>query len=185
MKEPLLICLMGAECSGKTTLAQALARHFAGRWVPEHLRRFCEVHGRTPKAHEQAGILQAQLALEAQTLVLARNEGCGYVFCDTAPLLTAIYSDFHFSDSTLYERARALQERYALTLALAPDLPWRADGGQRDGAPTRARIHALIERELARQPRVARISGTGEARLQAAIRAVQSLASDPICKGPP
>lgn len=172
MKAPLLIGIMGAECTGKTTLAQALAQHFGGLWVPEHLRQFCAAHARTPKAGEQAAIMQAQLALEAQALALAREEGRGYVFCDTTALLSAIYSEFHFADPSLYGRARALQARYALTLALAPDLPWVADGVQRDGAPARAGIHALIERELAGQPRVARIAGTGAARLQAAILAL-------------
>ena len=100
MTEPMLICLLGAECSGKTTLARALAAHFSGRWVPESLRTFCEVHARTPKMHEQSEILESQLFRETEMLAQARREECYHVFCDTAPLLTAVYSEFFFSDKS-------------------------------------------------------------------------------------
>ena len=184
MTEPMLICLLGAECSGKTTLARALAAHFSGRWVPESLRTFCEVHARTPKMHEQSEILESQLFRETEMLTQARREECNHVFCDTAPLLTAVYSEFFFSDKSLYERAHALHSRYSLTILLAPDLPWQPDGVQRDGPNVRDRVHKLIERELIQHPRVARISGQGASRLQAAISAVESLVSNDsrICK---
>lgn len=184
MTEPMLICLVGAECSGKTTLAQALAAHFSGLWVPESLRTFCEVHGRTPKVDEQSEILESQLSRETEQLVLARHGKCAHVFCDTAPLLTAVYSEFFFSDRSLYERAHALHSRYSLTILLAPDLPWQPDGVQRDGPNVRDGVHSLIERELTQHPRVARISGRGASRLQAAISAVESLVSidSRICK---
>lgn len=177
MTEPVLISLVGAECTGKTTLAQALAAHFSGRWVPEHLRTFCDVHGRPPMRDEQSAVLEAQLTRETELLVQVHGEERGYVFCDTAPLLTAVYSDFFYDDKSLYERARVLHSRYSLTILLAPDLPWQPDGVQRDGADVRDRVHSLIERELALQPRVVRISGTGACRLQSAISAVASLKS--------
>jgi nicotinamide riboside kinase len=173
----MLICLVGAECSGKTTLAKALATHFSGLWVPEYLRTFCDVQGRTPHVREQSEILDAQVLQETEMLAQAFREECKHVFCDTAPLLTAIYSDLFFSDKSLYERAHALHSRYSLTILLAPDLPWQPDGLQRVGADVRDRVHSLIERELALQPRVARISGTGVSRVQAAISAVDSLMS--------
>ena len=53
MKQPVRVCLMGAECTGKSTLAQALAAHFGGLWVPEYLRAFCDRQGRTPTIDTQ------------------------------------------------------------------------------------------------------------------------------------
>lgn len=184
MTEPLLICLVGAECSGKTTLAQALAAHFSGLWVPESLRTFCEVHGRTPNKEEQSEVLESQLFRETELLAQARREACNHVFCDTAPLLTAVYSEYFFSDKSLYARAHALHSGYSLTILLAPDLPWQPDGIQRDGPNVRDRVQSLIERELSLHPRVARISGYGASRLQAAISAVESLVliDSRICK---
>ena len=170
--EPRLICLIGAECTGKTTLAQALATQMGGLGVPEYLRTFTEHHGRTPDRDEQLHVLEEQVRCEAAALVVARQQQRALVFCDTAPLLTAVYSDYIFADVSLYPQAHGLHARYALTLLLEPDLPWVADGLQRDGAPMRAAVHARIERALGEWawPHV-RIHGTGDARLQAALDA--------------
>jgi nicotinamide riboside kinase len=176
MKRAKLICIIGAESTGKTTLAQTLAEQFDCPWVPEYLRDFCESRGRTPTKCEQSLILETQLIDEMATQVSARLRDRPFVFCDTAPLLTAIYSDFVFADTSLFPRARALHERYALTLLLAPDIAWVADGMQRDGAHVREPITMLIARELAAidAPSV-RIHGHYEARIAAATRAIRAI----------
>lgn len=157
-------------------LAQALAAHFDGLWVPEHLRAFCDQQGRTPMMDEQAGIMRAQFEHEEQVAAQARQADRAYVFCDSAPLLTAIYSDHYFSDRSLFDCAQALHARYALTLVLGPDLPWLPDGMQRDGALVRAAVHTRIQRELQAMhvPQI-EVAGLGEERLQAAILAVETL----------
>lgn len=169
-----LICLIGAECTGKTTLAQALAQQLDGLWVPEYLRTFCDARGRTPVPREQAHIMETQYQQEEAALQRAQSESKRWVFCDTAPLLTAIYSDFIFGDKSLLASARMLHTRYALTLLLESDIPWEADGMQREGDHVRAPIQAMLEAELARvgQP-VVHISGTGAARLAAALEVLR------------
>ncbi|MDP1528940.1 ATP-binding protein [Rhodoferax sp.] len=170
------ICLIGAECTGKSTLAQALAAHFGGLWVPEYLRSFCELNGRTPSADEQAAIMRAQFEQEEQVAALALQAACGYVFCDGAPLLTAIYSDYYFADRSLFDCAHTLHARYALTLLLHPDLPWLPDGFQRDGEVVRTDVHALVQHALQAMhvPHID-VEGRDDARLQAAILAVETL----------
>lgn len=174
--EPLLVSLLGAECTGKTTLARALGQHFSGLWVPEYLRYFCDQHGRPPRADEQALVMREQFRQEEQVLAQARQAGCSYVMCDTAPLLTAIYSDFYFADSSLYDSAHAVHGRYALTLVLTPDVAWVPDGVQRDGSQVRAKVHAMVQHQLrSRHYPCIEVSGTGDERLQAAILAVETL----------
>ena len=171
--QPQLICLIGPECTGKTTLAQALAREMDGPWVPEYLRTFCDARGRTPVPQEQAHIMETQYQHEEAALQLASEQGKAYVFCDTAPLLTAIYSHFIFGDTSLLAAGRMLHTRYALTLLLETDIVWQADGLQREGDHVRAPIQAMLEAELARVGRpVVRITGTGAARVDAALRAI-------------
>jgi nicotinamide riboside kinase len=143
-----LICLIGAECTGKTTLAQALAQQMGGLWVPEYLRSFTDTHGRTPLRVEQAHVLQEQLRLEEEALHLARRQGLTKVFCDTAPLLTAVYSDCVFGDASQYPEALGLHARYAQTLLLEPDIPWVADGLQRDGETMRTLVHTRLQATL-------------------------------------
>ena len=167
--EPQLICLIGAECTGKTTLAQHLALTLSGLWVPERLRLFCDAHGRTPFQSEQSDILEQQAQDEQEALIEARRQNFPFVFCDTAPLLTAIYSEYVFKDVSLYPRARQLHSRYHQTLVLEPDLPWIADGMQRDGAHVRRPIHARIVEELqGLQVPFKPISGMGSARSDSA-----------------
>lgn len=177
--EPRLICLIGAECTGKTTLAKALAQQMGGLWVPEYLRSFTQAHGRTPLRTEQLHILQEQVRMETEALSLARQQGQRVVFCDTAPLLTAVYSDCVFADASLYPQARSLHARYALTLFLQPNIPWQADGLQRDGAEARAAVHLAIERALDvggdNAWPVVRIAGTAAQRLVQACDAVAGI----------
>ncbi len=173
--QPKLICLIGAESTGKTTLAQALAAHFNCPWVPEYLREFCKSCGRTPKRDEQSLILETQVIHESAALVNAQVANAPYVFCDTAPLLTAIYGEFVFGDQSLFPRARTLQTRYALTLVLEPDIAWVADE-QREGAHVRQPITQMIANELARlNVRTATITGHGDARFASALSAIAKL----------
>ncbi len=175
MSTPKLICILGAESTGKTTLARQLAAQFACPWVPEYLRAFCDERGRTPQRHEQAQILETQHRHELAAIAGAA-QATPFIFCDTAPITTAIYSDYVFADASLYARGRTLHARYALTLLCMPDLGWVADGHQRDGPQAQRDVHALIERELARAALpVAPIHGHGEARFNDAVAALDRL----------
>ena len=176
MNPPKLICIIGAECTGKTTLAAALATHYASPWVPEYLRTFCDQHQRTPTPAEQHHILATQLQFEDAALNRAQEQGQDFVFCDTAPLLTAVYSQFVFGDLELYELARSAHQRYALTLLMEPDIPWVADGLQRDSPQVQPTIHQLLVQELRRSGApTASIRGAGEAREMLARQAVEAL----------
>src|ERR1035437_81943 len=171
-----LICIIGAECTGKTTLARALAEHFDCPWVPEYLRDFCDAHGRTPTRDEQLQVLETQHAGELAAQLRAMQQGKPFVFCDTAPLLTAIYSDYIFADASLYACARVLHANYASTLLLGCDIVWQPDGLQRDGAHVRGPVTQHIERELAALALpLTRVSGLAEARLATALEAIKAL----------
>jgi nicotinamide riboside kinase len=141
-------------------------------WVDEALRRWCVYHGRTPKAHEQADIAATQASrIEAATL------DHDLVLADTTPLMTAVYHHQVFGDSSLDAQAVAWQRSHcALTLLTALDLPWRADGIQRDGPQVRRPVDARLRQLLvAGGLPFAVVSGSGESRLESAIDAVAPL----------
>lgn len=171
---PRLICIIGAECTGKTTLLKQLVAQTGGRGLPELLRDWCSAHGRTPQVHEQAALMQAQVDAENQALALMNKGGEAILFFDTAPLLTAVYSQYYFADNSLLASAHLHHRRYALTLWLQPDLPWVADGLQRDGLAAQAEVHHLLGQQLALHSPVVAISGVGVARWQAALSAVRN-----------
>jgi len=180
---PLRIGLVGAECTGKTTLACALADALPGLWVPELLREFCDRHGRTPGRDEQSALLREQIAREARVFEQARREGLGFVLCDSTPLVTALYSVEIFGDASLIAQALEHQRGYAATLLAATDLPWQADGIQRDGPLARERFHRRLSRTL-REQRIAfaRIAGEPAHRLATALDAVHAAAALPAAR---
>lgn len=163
------ICLLGAECTGKTTLATALAQELNAVLVPEYLRAFVHRHGRAPTALEQADIMRSQVHWEDDALRKAAVEGRAGIVCDTAPLMTAVYSAHYFGDVSLLAGALAHHARYTHTLLLEPDLPWQSDGKQRDGPATRDAVHQRLTTLLtaAAVPHT-RITGTPMQRLQRA-----------------
>ena len=143
MAAGLIVALLGAECTGKSTLADALARQFDAGLVTEYLREWCDAHGRTPLQHEQAHIAATQAAR-----IEAAARGHALVFCDTTPLITALCSQHYFADDSLLADALAFQRRCDLTLLCAPDLPWQADGFLRDGPEVRGAFDARLRRTL-------------------------------------
>ncbi len=87
--------------------------------------------------------------------------------------MIAVYSDLVFADAGLYASALAAQRRYDLTLVTALDLPWRADGLQRDGAHVRAPVDALLRAALARRRhRLHDRRRRGRRRVESALRAI-------------
>ncbi len=138
-----LVALLGAECTGKSTLAMQLAATLGGVAVPEFLREWCDAHGRTPLAHEQAGI-----AAEQARRIEAAQAQHALVFADTTPLITALCSQHYFGDDSLLVEALSFQRRCSLNLLCATDLPWVADGIQRDGPEVRQRFDARLRRAL-------------------------------------
>ncbi len=177
MAEALVVAIVGAESTGKTALAAALAERvraetgLACAWVPEHLRAWCEREGRTPQRHEQPAIAAAQRdAIEAAAAAHA------VVLADTTPLMTAVYSRIVFGDDSLVGPAAGWQRRCALTLLTALDLPWVADGLQRDGPHVREPVDALIREALIGHALPwSLVAGAGEARIENALDALAPL----------
>ncbi len=174
---PLRIALLGAESTGKTALAQGIQAHFQARGiptalVPEYLRTWCDAAGRTPRPEEQQGIAQEharQLSAPTDVRLLV---------ADTTPLMVAVYSDYLFGDRSLYPFALEHQRSYHLTLLTGLDLPWVADGLQRDGAHVREPVDALVRAALDGAGISYRIVyGSGTARLDNALFAINSAAT--------
>ncbi|MFZ4875208.1 AAA family ATPase [Janthinobacterium sp. Mn2066] len=142
---PLRVAILGAESSGKSTLAAALAAHFHTVWVPEYLREFVETRGRVPLADDQFLIASTQLAREDEAMAAARD----VLICDTTPLITVIYSRHYFAGEDAALAALAQAARYDVTLVTAPDTPWVPDGLQRESEAVRQLIYRNLLAELA------------------------------------
>ena len=136
------IAILGAESTGKSTLAPALAARHGTLWVPEYLREFVERERRVPREDDQLGIARTQRARE--DAAAASKDARGLLFCDTTPLLTAVYSRIYWGrvPPELLELEAA--HDYALTLVAGLDLPWVPDGLQRESEEVRRQVHACL-----------------------------------------
>jgi nicotinamide riboside kinase len=174
----LKIAVLGAECTGKTQLVKDLGAALKKRGlqvvgVPEYLRQWCDQNGRTPRADEQAHIAQTQAANEDSAAQANPN---AVLIADTTPLATALYSELLFADTSLLNAALDRQRDYDVTLVCDPDLPWVADGFQRDGENRRLEFARLLEARLAQHHLpFERIGGHDEVRTQTALRCVLPL----------
>lgn len=142
---PLRVAILGAESTGKSTLAATLAERYRTVWVPEYLREFVDTHERTPCEDEQLLIASTQVDRED----LAAASANGVLFCDTTPLMTAIYSRFYWGRAGAPLEALANGRSYDLTVVTAPDCPWTADGLQRESEEVRRIIHENLLGSLA------------------------------------
>jgi nicotinamide riboside kinase len=192
----LCIAIVGAECTGKTTLARELAGRLAQgqagqaapggsgaprvAWVPEWLREWCDRHGRTPHIDEQAAIAAVQ-----HERIRAAAATHDVVICDTTALMTAVYSRIVFGDRSLDAAAVALHRELHGTLLTAIDLPWRSDGLQRDGPHVREPVDDAL-RELLHTHGLpyAVVAGRGDERLARALAAVEAAATAPATTRP-
>lgn len=172
------IALLGAESSGKSSLAQALVAEIQAIegappvvWIPEALRLWCQARGRTPQAHEQAEVLQLHHAQMTEARQQAGPHG--WLLADTTPLMTAVYSQHYFSDASLCASARQAQRGFDITLLMGLDLPWQPDGPWRDGPATQQAVDTLLRAQLAQADLPYTTTyGSGARRVQAALQAV-------------
>jgi nicotinamide riboside kinase len=172
-----VIAIVGAESTGKSTLAAALAARIGAQTglrctvVGEFLREWCDRERRTPRADEQRAI-----AGEQQRRIAAAATSHEVVVADTVPLMIAVYSHLLFEDASLIPMAIAAQRGVAHTLLTALDLPWVADGHQRDGEHVRVPVDSAVRALLAKHGLGwSVVGGQGEERLEQAFDAVAPL----------
>lgn len=164
---PGIVALVGGECTGKTTLAQALAVGLPAVNVPEALRTFVATKGRVPDQAEQTDVLASQIAAEEQAVADAREEGIAWAVSDSGALMTAVYSALYYDDYDLMAPAIERSRTYHLTVWCDDDFGWLPDEGQRDGVHQRRAAQRLIGEVLvASGLRWIKVSGAVAARTQ-------------------
>ena len=170
---PLLrVALLGAESTGKTTLARALALHYGTTWVPEAARLYVDEHGPDLTAADVEPIARLHLEQADQAAAAAHR----VLVLDTDLFATWVYSAHYYGATPAWVQAAALREAADLYLLTAADIPWQPDPGQRDGARTRAILQPRFAAVLAAHllPTVA-VAGTPDARLATAVRAIDAV----------
>ncbi|MCY4171460.1 MAG: ATP-binding protein [Bacteroidetes bacterium] len=163
------VVIMGAESTGKTTLAEALAVHYNTAWVEEYLRLFVAAKGDVPIESDVYDIAQGHLDLVAKK----NSQAYRVLFLDTDLYTTCVYQRIYFGQCPLLIERAARQYQSKLYLFTEPDIPWVADPGQRSGPDERLSSHKLLLKEARLHSlNMVAIQGTHEDRLTTSIKAV-------------
>jgi HTH-type transcriptional regulator, transcriptional repressor of NAD biosynthesis genes len=121
----LRVALLGTESTGKTTLAERLAKRFGTVMVEEFGRPYCETRpAMSLEPVDFEVIAWAQAVLEDEAV---ENANC-VLICDTELHTTATWSDLVVGSRPEWLTAAARARHYDLVLLLGDDVPWIADG---------------------------------------------------------
>jgi len=170
------IVVTGSECTGKTTLAAALAEHYALTWLREQSRVYAETVARPLTAFDVEPIARAQLAAEDEAMAAATAAGDRWIVLDTDLVSTVVYARHYYGGCPpwIVDEARArLAQRYLLC---GIDVPWRPDS-VRDRPVAREEMHESFRRSFDEfGVRPCAVRGLGPQRLAAALKCVTGTA---------
>ncbi len=146
------IVVLGAESTGSTTLARALAETLDTLWVPEYGRELSETREgglSTPwRSDEFDLVTDRQIALEEAAL---RRIPIPILLCDTDILATNIWHERYVGQPAPRIAVRAAARPPDLYLLTGDEIPFVQDG-LRDGEHLRAAMQDRFRDVLAAQP---------------------------------
>jgi len=169
--------LTGGECTGKTTLARALAARYRTAFSEEAARVVAASKPGALGAEDVAAIARTHVRLADEAVFRAEVARAVAVFFDQDLFSTVVYARHYYGSCPPWIERLASERRADLYLLCVPDLPWAADG-IRDRPTARGEMHARFEEILvAAGARIREVSGAGPDREVRAARAVDELLS--------
>ncbi|SRR5258705_7826211 len=164
------VALIGPESTGKTTLCMQLAQYYKTGWVPEYARTFMENLKRTYTYKDVVHCAREQMKAEDAMAEKASR----FLFCDTELINYKIWFEDKFKKNPDWMEEEIMKRKYDLYLLTSPDLPW-IEEAVRENPHRREYLFDLYKKELEKRNFDYRIiSGSGEARLEAAIKCIDS-----------
>ena len=141
------IAIVGPECSGKTTLIEALAHHYRCAWVKEFARAALEEDGPEYAEEDLLAFAQGQLLALGEGIALAKRTPPPLVFCDTDIITIRIWSEDVFGRCHPLIDQLAKQVAFDHWFLCKPDMPWEADP-LRENPHDRDRLFVVYENML-------------------------------------
>jgi HTH-type transcriptional regulator, transcriptional repressor of NAD biosynthesis genes len=144
------ICVVGAESTGTTTLAEALARHYETPWVAEYGRQYSVEKQKRGElewtSDEFVHIANEQNAREDR----AARDANRILICDTNAFATRLWHKRYMGHDDEAVNAATIS-RCHFYLLTGDEIPFVQDG-LRDGEHIRHEMHGWFEKALREQP---------------------------------
>lgn len=171
MNRIIKIAITGPESTGKSILAEQLAKYFHTLWVPEYARNYLNELGRPYKEEDIVEIAKGQIRLETEFEEKADH----LLVCDTELIVTKIWSEFKYGVCDPWILETIDSRPYHLFLLCDVDIPW-IDDPLREHPQSRRQLFDLYFQELSRRMFPFRVvSGLNEERLTSALKAIREV----------
>jgi HTH-type transcriptional regulator, transcriptional repressor of NAD biosynthesis genes len=171
------VVFLGAESTGKTTLAKRMALEYKTTCVLEYGREVWEHKGGQLEPEDYVHIARHHRELEVRAVVEVHERKRPWVFVDTNAITTAFlgYAYEGGVSVEVLELARTAETRYHHVFVCADDIPFEQDGW-RDNAVWRSRAQHMIRYDLdVRGVPYTIVSGDLEARVAQVKRVLEGL----------
>lgn len=165
------IAILGPESTGKSELAQKLASHFGGEWVPEYAREYVEQLNAKYSFDDVCIIARKQIE-EQQNIELENQPD--YVFFDTELIITKIWFKYCFNQVPEFVENQLAKNYFDFYLLCDYDLEWIADPVREHG-DDRQYFFELYKTEILKTGKpYSIVSGKGDVRLKNAVAAIKN-----------
>ena len=162
------IAITGPESTGKSLLAEQLARYYNTVYVPEYAREYIDNLNKPYNFDDILKIAKAQLKNEK----LLETKANKILFCDTELIVIKIWMEHSFKTCPKWIFENINNHLYDLYLLADIDIPWKNDP-QREHPHLRKYFFELYENELKiRKFPYEIVSGIDEVRLKNAIKII-------------
>ncbi len=170
MEKVVKIAIIGPESTGKSTISEQLAAHYATNWVTEYARAYCSKLTEPCTLQDELNMFKGQILVEDAALA----QKPALLFCDTTILNVKIWCEHVFEECPAQVVEEIKRRPYDLYLLMDIDMPWQYDP-LREFPDLRDHFLAIFKLELQQlKANYVVISGIGDARLQAAITTIDS-----------
>ncbi|MFO7721825.1 MAG: ATP-binding protein [Bacteroidales bacterium] len=167
------IAITGPESTGKSSLAEALARELNGRIVPEYARAYLDDLGRPYELHDVLRIGRQQYEM----IMEACDSSVEAVIADTELLVISIWLSHKYGHTEPWIENRLARQPFDLYLLCDIDLPWEEDP-QREHPHMRQYFFELYHKRLTDlDVPFGVVQGEGEDRIKNALALINALSS--------
>jgi len=175
------IVVLGPESTGKSTLCEALAKHYNAVDCKEYARQYLHQNGTKYNFNDLLTIAKGQIELEEKALQKANEQNnpsaSHKIIIDTDMYVMKVWCEYVFNNCHTYILDQIHERKYHLYLLCDIDLPWTLDEMREypDEKP-RKELFAIYKDILINQKTPwGIVSGKGDQRTQNAIAIIDSM----------